>query len=292
MAKSSYLGAIASRASADAPSLAPPRRAAPAWSAERGPVASMEVETRRPARARVLAQPPEAQGSPRAPAPLESTSTDVAAFVIPGPSPVTAGDPIAAATRPVPAFSWPAPERRGDSLEGEPRDPSASPPEPPGPLTRQPPRPPARPEARAPASVDPMAAVGAALHTAMQWVAEPTPQTTTPRPSPASTAVRSPRSDVPPDERAESPGASPMEHRARVDALPRLPSELFPGNARPKAAEPRSIHIGAIEVHVKPPPPPASPPRREARHAASGTTNTTPTPLSRGFASTLGLRQG
>ncbi|MDI1430176.1 hypothetical protein [Polyangium sorediatum] len=210
---------------------------------------------------------------------------------------ITVGESVVTPSRPAPALRSPVPKLRGAPPEGERRDTSTpppaampAPPEVPGPATRTQPR--------TPVADDPMAAVGAALHAAMQWVSQPAPEAHGPRPFPPSTAAQSSVPMASPEPRAEPPGASRVPDappRARAQVLTRPPGEPLPRPALPKATSGRSIHIGTIEVHVAPPPPPPaapSPNRREERRAASETTNVAPTLLSRGFTTTIGLRQG
>lgn len=311
MAKGSYLGAIASRARADAPALAPPRRFPAPRNAERIAVAS---EIRRPAPPGAIT-PPEAemQASPRTPhhaVPIESPRTGVTEDPIPMPRPsapdagVMVGESGAAPPLPAPALRVPVPKLHGAPPDGEHSGTGAAPPEAARPAAKQPPTPPkvlgpaSRQEPRPPVAADPMAAVGAALHTAMQWVAQPAPEAHGPRPSPPSPAARPSLPTAPPEPQAEplrasqTPDAPP---RDRAEVLARPPGEPLPRPALPKAASARSIHIGTIEVHVEPPLPPAaapSPIRREERRPAPGTTSAAPASLSRGFTSTIGLRQG
>jgi len=71
---------------------------------------------------------------------------------------------------------------------------------------------------------------------------------------------------------------------------PSGPPSITPKPLRPPAAA--SVHIGAIEVHIAPPttpPDPVTPPRAQSHSVA----HSLPTkPLSRGYLSTFGIRQG
>jgi hypothetical protein len=144
-------------------------------------------------------------------------------------------------------------------------------------------------ELRAPARGEPRRAPAAtalatALGAAMQWVSAPQADSAPPAPSQAPSVQAS----TPSPPAAREPRAEPGPAPAR-EALPaRMPQATKLGS--PPA---RSIHIGSIDVQIvklAAAPPPSPVPRTE-RAAAAGAPSATTSPLARGFASPLGLRQ-
>lgn len=133
---------------------------------------------------------------------------------------------------------------------------------------------------RAPAAT----ALATALGAAMQWVS--TPQADAAPPAPRQATVVNASTPTPPATREHRQERGPASSN---EALPtRMPQATKLGS--PPA---RSIHIGSIDVQIVKPtaaPPPSTVARTE-RVAGGGAPGATISPLARGFASPLGLRQ-
>lgn len=313
MAPRSYLAGIASRTRAGAPALAPPRRLPPAWGGVHDRATPDERSAGRSAPRGADITPPPKPETPRlahtqapvtAPPPvsLETRSWTPAPPPMVAPPPAISEKPLeppspAPSLLPVPPRTW------GAALEQqEPSARMAGPTAAAMPAPTQEPAPQRAPRAtrRQEAPADPLSVAGAALQAAMQWIGQPAPGDVPP--PPAAPARAAPPAQTPALQRTQA--ASPVATHentpiGRAEPIAaRLPAEQ---RARPALPQPprtpssRSIHIGTIEVHVEPPGSAAAPPlpiRREERRAPPAATGAPPAPLSRGFTSTIGLRQG
>jgi hypothetical protein len=142
-------------------------------------------------------------------------------------------------------------------------------------------RAPARGESRqAPAAT----ALATALGAAMQWVS--TPQADAAPPAPREATIVKTTTPTPPAAR------EPRLERGPAPTSEALPTRM-PQTTKLGSPPARSIHIGSIDIQIVKPstaPPPSPAPRTE-RAAAAGAPSAPTSPLARGFASPLGLRQ-
>lgn len=314
MARRSYFNTIAQRAQPGVPTIAPARRLAHGWDVGSAPEAApvkAHVSRRVEAVSETLApapRPPSPQldsvvvnpGVPAAPAVAPRRQASLAQGEArnegaPPAEPIVVQRELApsAPSAAPPPFAFIAPAAPvASAVPAAPAAPVASA-APTAPVASAAPTPPAAAprsvELRAPARGEPRRAPAAtalatALGAAMQWVS--TPQTDTAPPAPGQATVVKASTPTPPAAR------EPRLERSLAPAREALPTRT-PQATKLGAPPARSIHIGSIDVQIVKPaaaPPPSPAPRIE-RVAAAGAPSAPTSPLARGFASPLGLRQ-
>jgi hypothetical protein len=98
---------------------------------------------------------------------------------------------------------------------------------------------------------------------------------------------------IPADGGAPPIVASPRGESRRQPSLEPLPATRPPAPADRAEPEQRAtVHIGTVEIHVTPPVPPRPPVPVQAQTSRPTPATTPATPLSRGYTSVFGLRQG
>jgi hypothetical protein len=160
---------------------------------------------------------------------------------------------------------------------------------------------PAKPDERgAPARDEPKrspvkpTALETALGAAMQWVgAQPASAATTEPARGSSTAIGATAS-APPATRAPRPESVPAPTRAATPVPARAATPAPNSQAMKITPQPRSIHIGTIDVQIVKPSTPAPQPSsvsRVERVPATGVASGPSASLARGFTSPIGFRQ-